>query len=358
MKQGRTWDEVETELGRIAAERRDLHAPSRLLDVWPVGEEVALEIELEGGREYYQLDQTAHEQLSEWLKIPRTYYERLRREAPGLYRSNVRHWLRDSERSYLIRLLGNDVRAVLSTRYRPLDNDALAHAVLPVLREHGFEIESSEVGSSRLFLKAVSTRIEAPVHEGDVVRMAVSISNSEVGAGALRIDPMLYFLACTNGLVVEEDRLRKLHVGRNTEDISSAQEFFRDDTRRADDVVFWMKVQDALRGILAPERFRSQLAKLRSARGDEIAAAPEKVVEVTARRLRFNDEERAAILTHFIRGHAGREELTRYGLAQAISRASQDVASYARATELERLSGGIIELTPAEWRPLSEARAH
>ena len=81
MKQGRTWDEVETELGRIAAERRDLHAPSRLLDVWPVGEEVALEIELEGGREYYQLDQTAHEQLSEWLKIPRTYYERLRREA-------------------------------------------------------------------------------------------------------------------------------------------------------------------------------------------------------------------------------------------------------------------------------------
>lgn len=357
MKQGRTWDEVETELGRIAQERRDLHAPSRLLDVWPVGEEVALEIELEGGREYCQLDQTAHEQLSEWLKIPRTYYERLRREAPGLYRSNVRHWSRNAERMYLIRLLGNDVRAVLSTRYRPLDNDALAHAVLPVLRENGFEIESSEVGSSRLFIKAVSAQIEEPVREGDVVRMAVSISNSEVGAGALRIDPMLFFLACTNGLVLQEDRLRKLHVGRNAEDIASAQEFFRDDTRQADEVVFWMKVQGrAPRHPLTrplPESARE--APLGPERRDR--RRPGKVVEVAARRLRFNDEERAAILTHFIRGHAGREELTRYGLAQAVSRASQDVASYARATELERLSGGIIELTPAEWRPLAEARA-
>lgn len=355
MKQGKSWTEIETELGRIAESRRDFLAPSRLIDVWPMGEDVSLEMTQEGGPEFFRFRENAHEQLSSWLQIPRPYYERMRREAPGLYRTNVRHWLQKQERTYLLRTLGGELRAVLSTRYRPLDNDALARAVIPVLEEREFEITSAEVTDSRLDIKAVSLWSEAAVNEGDIVRMAVSISNNEIGAGALRFDPMLYFLACTNGLILREDRLKKLHVGRDPGDFDSAREFFRDETKEADDLAFWMKVQDALRGILSPDRFRRQLQLLSAAAGDDIATAPEKVVEVTAKRFRFNDQERGAVLTHFIRGHAGREELTRYGLAQAVSRASQDVPSYARATELEQLSGSIIEMTPTQWRPLAHA---
>src|SRR5690606_20428094 len=150
---------------------------------------------------------------------------------------------------YLLRTLGNDLRAVLSDRYRPLDNDALVAAVLPLLAERGFEIESAEVTDSRLYLKAVTPRIESEVKPGDVVRMGVTISNSEIGAGALKIDPLLYFLACTNGLVLTSSRLRKFHVGRQAGELDSEREFFRDETRAADDVTFWMKVQDSLRAI-------------------------------------------------------------------------------------------------------------
>jgi hypothetical protein len=355
MKQGKSWSEVETELERIAAGRRDFLAPARLIDIRQVGEDVALEMPQEGGPEYYRLRENAHEQLASWLNIPRPYYERMRREAPGLYRTNVLHWLSTQQRTYLLRTLGGELRAMLSTRYRPLDNDALARAVVPVLEERGFEITSAEVTDSRLDIKAVSRWSEEAVDEGDVVCMAVSISNSEIGAGALRFDPMLYFLACTNGLILREDRLRKTHVGRDSGDFDSAREFFRDETKEADDVAFWLKVRDSLRGILSPDRFRRQLALLRDATGDAIAAGPDKVVEVTAKRFRFTDEEKGAVLTHFIRGHAGRDALTRYGLAQAVSRASQDVPSYARATELEQLSGSIIEMTPSQWRPLAQA---
>jgi hypothetical protein len=355
MKQGKSWSEIESQLERIAEGRRDFLAPSRLIDIRQVGEDVALELPQERGTEAFRIRENAHEQLASWLNIPRPYYERMRREAPGLYRTNVRHWLETQERSYLLRTLGGELRAVLSTRYRPLDNDALARAVVPVLEESEFEITSAEVTDSRLDIKAVSLWSEEAVNEGDIVRMAVSISNSEIGAGALRFDPMLYFLACTNGLILREDRLRKTHVGRDSGDFDSAREFFRDETKEADDLAFWMKVRDALRGILSPDRFRRQLALLSDATGDAIAAGPEKVVEVTAKRFRFNDEEQGAVLTHFIRGHAGREELTRYGLAQAVSRASQDVPSYARATELEQLSGAIIEMTPSQWRPLAHA---
>jgi hypothetical protein len=357
MKQGKSWDEIAAGLTEQAKERRDFLAPAETMGMEFAHGTPFLLLDRRRPETALAVGETAHQQLAEALEIPRPYYERLRDRAPALYVANVEHWLCSSSRIHLVRTLNGTARAFLSDRYRPLDNDALAQAVIPILSERGFEIESAEVTNSRIFIKAVTSRIEDAVREGDIVRMAVSISNSEIGAGALRIDPMLYFLACTNGLIIQEDRLRKLHVGRNHGDIEGAREFFRDETREADDFVFWLKVRDAIRGILTPERFRMQLARLRSAATDEIRSEPSRVVEVAAKRFNLTTEEQAATLRHFLAGHAGRDELTRYGLAQAVSRASQDVKSYERATELEQLSGRIIELSPTQWRPLAEARA-
>jgi hypothetical protein len=355
MKQGRSWNEVAKELSRQAETRRDFLAPASGMEVAYGEGKVTLRLDTEAPK--LAIDETAHRQVAEAYGIPWPYYDRMRQDEPPLLVENVNHWLWRSEKTHLVRTLDRGVRAFLSARYRPLDNDALAAAVTPVLAEHGFDIESAEVTDSRLYIKAVSPLIEGQVRKGDIVRMAVSISNSEIGAGALRIDPMLFFLACTNGLIVAEDRLRKFHIGRDSGGLESAREFFRDETRQADDIAFWLKVRDALRAILAPERFHDRLKRLDEAARDSIAAEPLRVVEVTAKRFRLTDEEQGSVLTHFIRGHAGREELTRYGLAQALSRASQDVGSYDRATELERLSGSLIELTPTQWRPIAEARA-
>jgi hypothetical protein len=53
----------------------------------------------------------------------------------------------------------------------------------------------------------------------------------------------------------------------------------------------------------------------------------------------------------------GQQELTKYGLMQAVTRASQDADDYDRASELEQLGGQIIELAPSQWRIIAEARA-
>ena len=45
-----------------------------------------------------------------------------------------------------------------------------------------------------------------------------------------------------------------------------------------------------------------------------------------------------------------------YGLVQAVTRASQDVEDYDRASEMEQLGGQILELAPGQWRTISEAR--
>ena len=45
------------------------------------------------------------------------------------------------------------------------------------------------------------------------------------------------------------------------------------------------------------------------------------------------------------------------GIVQAVSRASQDLGSYERATELEQMAGTILELPQPQWRSLAEAKS-
>ncbi len=78
----------------------------------------------------------------------------------------------------------------------------------------------------------------------------------------------------------------------------------------------------------------------------------EEVVEVTAKRFALNDGERSSVLKHLIRG----DDMTQWGLANAITRAAQDVESYDRATELESLGGTIVELPQATWKVLATAK--
>ena len=61
------------------------------------------------------------------------------------------------------------------------------------------EIVSSEVTEAKLYLKIVNHRVEAKCI-GDIVQAGVVISNSEIGLGAVAFFPLVYTLACTNGL--------------------------------------------------------------------------------------------------------------------------------------------------------------
>ena len=48
-------------------------------------------------------------------------------------------------------------------------------------------------------------------------------------------------------------------------------------------------------------------------------------------------------------------DLSQWGLVNAVTRYSQDVDNYDRATELETLGGKIVDLKPTEWQPIAEA---
>ena len=74
-------------------------------------------------------------------------------------------------------------------------------------------------------------------------------SYSEVGQGSLRVEALDVRLVCTNGMISEQ-AVHKAYLGcnggRNLDAIEDAREFFRDETRQADDRAFFLKVRDAV----------------------------------------------------------------------------------------------------------------
>ena len=66
----------------------------------------------------------------------------------------------------------------------------------------GMHFESCQLTESRMYIKVVNTRLQAEVVPGDIVQSGIIISNSEVGLGSVNIQPLVYRLVCSNGMVV------------------------------------------------------------------------------------------------------------------------------------------------------------
>ncbi|WP_298435735.1 hypothetical protein [Ottowia sp.] len=91
--------------------------------------------------------------------------------------------------------------------------------------------------------------------------------------------------------------------------------------------------------------------KMQKTMGIELKSSAVKTVEVLRQRYTLTEEEGDGVLNHLIRGG----DLTGYGLVNAVTRYSQDVGDYDRATEFEALGGKLIELSSREWKGLAEA---
>lgn len=356
MKAGRTLVELATELQRQHDTKKDYIADTRRLsmraDAGAAGEKPG--VVLEGVNGGMKLRAVAHGQMAASLQIPKPYYDRMLEQQPDLLAKNVNTWLAAQPAKKLVRTLDGEVRALLSDSYRPLDNMDLAEAVLPKLQQLNALPMSCEVTENRMYIKAVTEKVQGLV-KNDVIQAGVVISNSEVGQGSLRIEALTYRLVCLNG-AIHESAIRKAHLGRSAagrDAIEDAREYFRTETRIADDRAFFLKVQDATGAMFDQARFEQRLNVFRGAMEKVIPAEadPVKVVELTSKRFGFNEGERKSILNHLIRGG----DMSAWGLGNAVTRAAQDVDSYDRSTEMESLGADVFELPAGQWKELVTA---
>ncbi len=353
MKSGRSLVNLAQELERQLTTKRDLVVPSSLLQCrTDEGGDLKLIIDARQGDGEYGVTELARRQLAEKLKIPFAYFERMRTEQPALLDRNVNTWLQSDDDRRMIRTLDGQVRAVLSDRYRRLDNFDLAENVLPILqRLEGARFESVELTETKMYLKVVTPRVEYEIAPGDVVQAGIVISNSEVGCGTLSVQPLVFRLVCRNGLIAPDRALRKTHVGRTLHKDDDPVSVFRDDTLAADDKAFFLKVRDVVEAAVSEATFRQVAQKMQKVRDIRLTGDPVKAVEVLANRYTLNESERAGVLRHLI----VEGDLSAYGLVNAVTHFSQGVEDYDRATEFEALGGKLIDLPASEWKELAEA---
>jgi hypothetical protein len=346
MKSGRSLIDLAQELQRQSEAKRDFLAPTTTLVLNP-------DQKLELNAESFTIAKHAHGQIAQRLGIPDRYYSKMLAEKPDLLATNVNTWFNHNPEKRLVRTLDGNVRAFLSDRYRRLDNDDLAQAVLPLLGEMGGAecIVSCEVTLNRLYIKALNPRLELEVKPGDVVQAGICITNSEIGLGALRVEPLIYRLVCSNGMISPDYSQKRYHVGKAIEGSEDAYELFSDATLQADDRAFWMKVQDTVRAAIDLTKFSQIVERMREATHQPITGHPGKAVEVAAKHLGLNQTETGGVLTHLIQGG----DLSAYGLLNAITRTSQDLPDYDRATELERMGSQVLALPRSTWREIAMA---
>lgn len=356
MKSGRSIQDVSREILRQQEAKADyLVATDRLhMDTW--GDSPVIRVlDREGidQIEPLEIQQTAHQQIGTYLDIPSKYYDRMLQRDPALLSYNVNRWFQKEPEQKLLRTMDGKARAFLSNRYRRIDNLDIARVVLPIIGEmEGARFESCEITDDRMYLKVVNPRLQAEVVPGDIVQAGIMISNSETGLGAVNIQPLIYRLMCSNGMVVNEAGTRRAHIGRvNTTDVNFA--LYSQQTLDAEDRAFVLKIQDTVRAAVDEARFSTVLERMRESKQAQLNTQDlPGLVKLAGSSFGILEEEGKGVLQHLIEDG----DFTLYGLANAVTRFSQDVESYDRATKLEEISYSVMTMSPLLLQKINQTQ--
>ena len=357
MKSGVSLQQMLTEVKRQSESKEDyLIAPNRLR-MESYGKEMFLHLSDDSGTELIEpmtITGIAHRQIGTHLRIPAAYYDRMREERPDLLAYNANTWFKQESSQRMLRTLDGSARAYLSNRYRRIDNIDIAGVTLPILGGlPDIRFESCQITESRMYIKAVNPRLQAEVSPGDIVQAGVIISNSEVGLGSVSIQPLIYRLVCSNGMVVNDAQTRRNHVGRVNE-ASENYQLYSEKTLEADDKAFAMKIQDTVRAVVDEVRFTRVVNMMREAKDARMNTSDVPgIVKLVSRDFHITDEESSGVLQRLIEGN----DLTLYGLSNAVTRHSQDVPDYDRATALEGIGYNILSMPARQWSRINQLAA-
>ena len=356
MKFGRTLTELAIELDRQRSAKRDymLDTRSIIMDSTENGQQITLQNPKQHMSIVLNVNDIAHRQIGTALGIPAKYYDKMRAENPELLAANVNSWFSHTPSTRMVRTLDGTARAFLSDRYRRIDNYEIAEAVLPIIADiPEARVESCEITDERMYIKVVNPRLETEVAPGDLVQSGILITNSEVGMGSMAIQPLVYRLVCTNGMVVNDAATRGYHIGRGNR-AGGDYSLYSSDTLAADDRALMLKVRDTVKAVVDQTRFEKVVQMMRAAWEAKITTTDiPQMIELASYDYGFTKKESGGILDHLIRGG----ELSLYGLANAVTRTAQDVESYDRSTAMESIGYSILGMSREKWNRLNSVAA-
>jgi hypothetical protein len=251
----------------------------------------------------------------------------------------------------LIRTLDTNARALLSDSFLRFDNDNAWLITRPLLEEAGLEIVSCSVQPNKMYIKAVSKKLEYDVKVGMPVRFGICLTNSEVGLGNIQCFIFYEVLWCTNGATNTQtgSAYKRSHRGAK---IENATLEYSQRTINAIAIAEQEKLRDAVTLFTSETFVQSQLQRLQDAANSDKIVNPVDASRVASETLQLTHKESDHVLEHLIREN----DYSKWGLSNAVTRAAQDADNYTRASELEAIGDSVIDLKPTQWREIREAQ--
>jgi len=283
------------------------------------------------GENAFSITKPCHNQIAEKLDIPLKYYNKMESKAPDLLVENVNTWLHKTDKDFFFRGLGDSVRAFLSDRYRVIDHLDILYCSLNELQTHEAEIEDCYLSEIEMNIKVKSLTLKDFVrHKDDQIVGGLFFTNSETGHKALRVEPRLFRVKCSNGMIVEEFVTREVHLGYGDE---------------LYDEMIYLSLRRSIRELFG--RFGEITQTLREATEIKIKN-PQKVINNVVEQYRLSEAQKENILMAF----GAEPEYDKYGITNAISLAAQKEETWEKSVELERIGGKLISLPIEHFKTL------
>lgn len=357
MKAGLTIEELAAEIMRQKKAKEDYVVDTGCLRMEPCGSSLALRVLDENSADRIEpldISEQAHRQIGTHLSIPAKYYNRMLNEYPELLATNVNAWFERAAAPRMLRVLDGTLRAFVSNRYLRIDHHEVSCAVLPVVGEMpDIRFVSCEITDSRMYIKLVNPHMQEEIAPGITVQSGLSISNSEVGLGSVAVQPLIYFSEYDAGMIIGASSTKRVHSGpiysvENNFIIPPEQSYLSDGSP------FLTQIRETVRGAVDEPQFEQTVARIREAR-ERLFSADHvlDVVQATGREFGVTESEQDGVLNHLTADN----DMSLYALANAVTRHSQSVESYDRATTLEAIGYNILSMPSAKWNRINQAAA-
>ncbi|MCK5641547.1 MAG: DUF932 domain-containing protein, partial [Gammaproteobacteria bacterium] len=219
--------------------------------------------------------------------------------------------------------------------------------VMPVFMGFpGAEIKASTLTDKRMYMQIVFPHTAKEIVKGDMVQYGLTLSNSEVGLGAVKVESTIWRLVCSNGMIGKSIVNRK-HVGRRIDE-NDNMDLFRKETVQADLKAFTMKLADIIKYSMQEAEIEALYAPMREAAGMKLEK-PEETVQNITKRYGLNDQESQ----HVLRNMLSENNWSKYGIINGVTNAAHITENPDRQYDLERIGSDILDLPASQWEVLA-----
>jgi hypothetical protein len=340
MKKGHDIRQVVQQINKDVKYKKDYIVTLNALEV-KTSNNTYPNLEFTDAPDQYSLTDHSMNQLCGKLEIGTQYLRKCLPVSQELVAHNLNFWIKNTKSKELMvrtierdsdEFLSNTARAVCSNRYKRIDNDVVVTHSLNKLMDLGLDIKYVNYDRDTLNVTAVNPKVEGEVSKGDVVQSGVTITNSEIGSGSLIIQPFIYRLVCTNGMVAPRylNRFYSKHVGKIIIDPSQDDQY----------ITIIDKMQKQIDLVNDNEVWKESFQKLKDSTKQTINS--HQIVELVKKQ-GVTESERAQIferLNHYV---GDTFTTTKYDLANAITNLGNDEEkSDQRARFFQELGGLIV----------------